>query len=115
MHACVEAAHALRRRFGSSGPCVLYKGASCVITDGESTYISASGCCGMARGGSGDALTGILGALLCQFPPEQAVPLAVFLHGLAGDLAAEARGEYGMTITDVIDFLPEAMKLIMEE
>ena len=56
-----------------------------------------------------------MGALLCQFPPEKAVPLAVFLHGLAGDLAAEARGEYGMTVTDVIDFLPEAMKLIMEE
>ena len=44
-----------------------------------------------------------MGAMLCQFPPEKAVPLAVYLHGLAGDLAAGERGEYGMTITDVIE------------
>ena len=44
-----------------------------------------------------------------------AVPLAVYLHGLAGDLAAEKYGEYGMTITDVISQLPMAMKLITEE
>ena len=56
-----------------------------------------------------------MGALLCQFTADKAVPLAVFLHGLAGDLAAEEKGEYGMNLLDVIDFLPQAMKLIEEE
>ncbi len=109
----VYAARSSAERLG----CIMVlKGANTVVAfpDG-STYVNQSGNPGLARGGSGDALTGIMGALLCQFPPERAVPLAVFLHGLAGDLAAEAKGEYGMTITDVIDFLPEAMKLIMEE
>ena len=104
-------------RYAVERRCIMVlKGANTVVAfpDG-STYVNQSGNPGLARGGSGDALTGIMGALLCQFTPEKAVPLAVFLHGLAGDLAAEAKGEYGMTITDVIDFLPEAMKLIMEE
>ena len=104
-------------RYAAERRCILVlKGADTVVAFPDGTYyVNPTGNPGLARGGSGDALTGIMGALLCQFPPEKAVPLAVFLHGLAGDLAAEARGEYGMTITDVIDFLPEAMKLIMEE
>ena len=104
-------------RYAAERRCILVlKGADTVVAFPDGTYyVNSTGNPGLARGGSGDALTGIMGALLCQFPPEKAVPLAVFLHGLAGDLAAEARGEYGMTITDVIDFLPEAMKLIMEE
>ena len=104
-------------RYAVERRCILVlKGAGTVVAFPDGTYyVNQTGNPGLARGGSGDALTGIMGALLCQFPPEKAVPLAVFLHGLAGDLAAEARGEYGMTITDVIDFLPEAMKLIMEE
>ena len=104
-------------RYAAERRCILVlKGADTVVAFPDGTYyVNPTGNPGLARGGSGDALTGIMGAILCQFPPEKAVPLAVFLHGLAGDLAAEARGEYGMTITDVIDFLPEAMKLIMEE
>ena len=78
-------------------------------------YVNTTGNPGLARGGSGDVLTGIMGALLCQFPADKAVPLAVFLHGLAGDLAAEEKGEYGMNLLDVIDFSPQAMKLIEEE
>lgn len=105
------------RRFAAEARCILVlKGANTVVAfpDGI-TYVNHSGNPGLARGGSGDALTGITGALLCQFGPETAVPLAVYLHGLAGDIAAETKGEYGMTITDVIDALPEAMKLITEE
>ena len=104
-------------RYAVERRCILVlKGADTVVAFPDGTYyVNSTGNPGLARGGSGDALTGIMGALLCQFQPEKAVPLAVFLHGLAGDLAAEARGEYGMTVTDVIDFLPEAMKLIMEE
>ena len=105
------------RSYAAEKRCIMVlKGANTVAAfpDGT-TYVNHSGNPGLARGGSGDALTGIMGAMLCQFPPEKAVPLAVYLHGLAGDLAAGERGEYGMTITDVIEALPRAMKLITEE
>ena len=104
-------------RYAVEHRCIMVlKGANTVVAfpDGG-TYVNQTGNPGLARGGSGDALTGIIGALLCQFPAEKAVPLAVYLHGLAGDLAAEELGEYGMTVTDVIDRLPQAMKLITEE
>ena len=109
----LEAAH----RYAREKRCIMVlKGAHTVAAfpDGT-TYVNQSGNPGLARGGSGDALTGIMGAMLCQFPAEKAVPLAVYLHGLAGDIAAEEKGEYGMTVTDVIEALPRAMKLITEE
>jgi NAD(P)H-hydrate epimerase len=70
---------------------------------------------GMAKGGSGDVLTGVIAALLGQFPPEQAVPTAVQLHALAGDLCAAAQGEYAMTATDLIETLPAATKQLMTD
>lgn len=108
---------AAAERYARDHGCIMVlKGANTVVAfpDGV-TYVNQSGNPGLARGGSGDALTGIMGAMLCQFPAEKAVPLAVYLHGLAGDIAAEEKGEYGMTVTDVIDALPQAMKLITEE
>lgn len=108
---------AAAERYAREHGCIMVlKGANTVVAfpDGR-TYVNRSGNPGLARGGSGDALTGIMGALLCQFPADKAVPLAVYLHGLAGDIAAGEKGEYGMTITDVIDALPQAMKLITEE
>ncbi len=68
----------------------------------------------MAKGGTGDALTGILAAMLGQFPAERAVITGVHLHGLAGDLCAARMGEYAMTATDLIETLPEATSQIME-
>ena len=108
---------AAAERYAREHGCIMVlKGANTVVAfpDGK-TYVNHSGNPGLARGGSGDALTGIMGAMLCQFPADKAVPLAVYLHGLAGDIAAGEKGEYGMTITDVIDALPQAMKLITEE
>ena len=108
---------AAAERYAREHGCIMVlKGANTVVAfpDGKA-YVNRSGNPGLARGGSGDALTGIMGALLCQFPADKAVPLAVYLHGLAGDIAAGEKGEYGMTITDVIDALPQAMKLITEE
>ena len=108
---------AAAERYARDHGCIMVlKGANTVVAfpDGKA-YVNRSGNPGLARGGSGDALTGIMGALLCQFPADKAVPLAVYLHGLAGDIAAGEKGEYGMTITDVIDALPQAMKLITEE
>ncbi len=105
------------RRFAVERRCILaLKGAGTVVAfpDGK-IYVNQSGNPGLARGGSGAALTGLAGAMLCQFGPEKAVPLAVYLHGLAGDIAAAELGEYGMTVTDAIERLPRAMMLITEE
>ena len=77
-------------------------------------YITSHGNPGMAKGGSGDALTGILAALLGQFPPREAICAAVHLHSLAGDLCAARLGEYAMTATDLIETLPEATMQMLE-
>jgi NAD(P)H-hydrate epimerase len=64
---------------------------------------------GMATAGSGDVLTGIVVAMLAQkLPPDQAAPLAVYLHGRAGELAAEKQTSYGMIASDLIKYLPKA-------
>ena len=65
----------------------------------------------MAKGGSGDVLTGILTSLLAQgYNSLHAAQLGVFLHGFAGDLAAYEKGMNSMIPSDIIDFLPEAFK-----
>lgn len=71
-------------------------------------YINTSGNPGMAKGGSGDVLAGIIAALCGQLALETAIPAAVYLHGHAGDLAAKKYGEYSMTPSDIISMLPEA-------
>lgn len=78
--------------------------------DGEA-FVNPTGNPGMATGGSGDVLAGMLASLLGQgFDPKWAVPAAVYLHGRAGDLAAEALGEYAMTAADLLTYLPAAMR-----
>jgi len=71
-------------------------------------YVNTSGNAGMAKGGSGDVLAGIIAALCGQLPLEKAIPAAVYFHGHAGDIAAEKYGEYSMTPNDIISLLPEA-------
>jgi len=78
-------------------------------------FLGTRGNPGMAKGGSGDVLTGILGALLGQLPPEAAVCTGVHLHSLAGDLCAGEKGEYAMTATDLIETLPAATKILIRE
>ena len=69
----------------------------------------------MAKGGSGDVLAGVILALLGQgLTARQAVPMAVWLHGAAGDLCAREIGEYGMTPTDMVAALPRVFKQYME-
>lgn len=75
--------------------------------------VNGTGNSGMAKGGSGDVLAGMLGALLCQMPARDAVQTAVWLHGRAGDLCAGRMGEYAMNPTDVIAALPEVTKPII--
>ena len=91
------------------GVVVLLKGHHTVITDGDRLVINKTGNPGMARGGTGDVLTGVLVGLLCQqMPPFEAAVLGAHVHGLAGDLAREKLGEVGMIATDLVDLLPAA-------
>ena len=100
--------------FASEFGCVLLlKGHRTCITDGQTGYVNGTGNSGMAVGGSGDVLAGMLGALLCQMPARDAVQTAVWLHGRAGDLCAGRMGEYAMNPTDVIAALPEVTKPII--
>ena len=88
--------------------CVL-KGAGTVVSDGERTYTNATGNPGLASGGTGDVLTGVIAGLMAQeLSAFDAAVLVVYLHGLAGDLAARAFGFHSMTATDVLDSLPKA-------
>jgi len=98
------------------GVTVVLKGAGTVIaTPHGEVFINTTGNPGMATGGTGDVLTGMIGSLLAQgYGPTQASCLAVYLHGLAGDLAAEEKGETGMIAGDVIGKIPEAIKQTME-
>ena len=99
------------RALNDLGATVLYKGASTVVcAPGESVFVSASGCCGMARGGSGDILSGILGALLADpmlTQPGLCAALASELHGLAGERAQSRYGSRSMNAADILEFLPE--------
>ncbi len=99
------------RRFARDHHCYLVlKGYRTVVADpGGEIWINSTGNPGMATAGSGDALTGILAALVAQgLAPLEACLLGVFLHGAAGDLAAADRGEISMCAGDLIEHLPGA-------
>jgi NAD(P)H-hydrate epimerase len=83
----------------------------CAFPGGE-VYIINAGNPGMAKGGTGDALSGVIGAMLCQLPFKQAVITGCWLHARAGDFAAERLGEYSITASDLIDSLSDACKEI---
>jgi NAD(P)H-hydrate epimerase len=90
---------------------VALKGAGTVVTDGQKVYINKTGNPGMATAGSGDVLTGIITALAGQSLNNfDAAVFGVYIHGLAGDIAAENRGLTSLIATDIIDALPEAFK-----
>jgi ADP-dependent NAD(P)H-hydrate dehydratase len=90
---------------------VVLKGAGTVVTDGSRVYVNTTGNPGMGTGGSGDCLTGIITALMGQGPSNfDATVLGVYIHGLAGDIAADRLGQISLTATDIIDALPEAFK-----
>ncbi len=89
--------------------CVL-KGAGTVVADGRRLYVNATGNPGMATGGTGDVLTGVIAALMGQgLGPFQAACLGVHVHGLAGDLAASRLGEVSVIASDLLEDLPAAI------
>jgi NAD(P)H-hydrate epimerase len=82
------------------------------LPDGR-IYVNPTGNHGMAKGGSGDVLTGLIGGLLAQgCSAEQAACAGVFLHGMAGDLAGEEIGARGMTAQNILDKVPEVLKAV---
>lgn len=93
------------------GVIVLLKGHKTVITDGVSCYINPTGNPGMATGGSGDVLSGIIVSLLGQgLKPLEAAVCGAWLHGAAGDICASEIGQYGMIPSDMIQVLPRLLK-----
>lgn len=93
------------------GAIIVLKGHETVITDGENIYINPTGNPGMAVGGSGDVLAGILVSLLGQgISPLEAAACAAWLHGRAGDICAIDIGQYGMLPSDMLDILPRLLK-----
>lgn len=100
-----------------AGPLVVVlKGEGTVVTDGRQYYVNTTGNPGMATGGAGDVLTGVIAALIGQkLPAFEAARLAVFAHGLAGDIARDHHGEVGMIAGDIVDSLPDAFAHLMPD
>ncbi len=91
---------------------VILKGYHSLIADPEGkVFINTTGNAGMATGGTGDVLTGIIGGLLAQgFSKTQASLSGVFLHGLSGDMVTKKKGEFGLMASDLVEILPEAIE-----
>ncbi len=97
------------------GVILLLKGASTVVTDGDTTYIVDRGCAGMATAGSGDVLSGVLTGLLGYMPYSPlAVSLGAYVAGRAGELAAEQNTDIAMTAGDTAAMLPQAWKELIK-
>jgi NAD(P)H-hydrate epimerase len=93
------------------GAVVVLKGSKTVVADGDKIYLNESGNPGMATGGTGDVLTGIIASLIGQgLEPFGASKLGTHVHGLAGDLAMREKGEISLTASDILSKLPAAFK-----
>ncbi len=96
---------------GQEPAVVVLKGAGTVVTDGHRLYVNQTGNPGMATAGSGDVLAGLIGALIGQgLSGFDAAVAGVYMHGLAGDLAADQLGQISLIASDLIDFMPAALR-----
>lgn len=94
---------------------IVLKGHHTLITFAGETFVNTTGNAGLAKGGSGDALTGIITAFLSQgYQPFTAAILGVYLHGLAADIALKKQSMESMLITDVIECLGKAFRQILK-
>ena len=97
------------------GVTLVFKGAPTVTSDPNGNlWVNSTGNPGMATGGMGDVLTGIIAGLMAQgIPSESAAALGVYIHGLAGDIAAERLGMHGLTASDVLKAVPQAISSLI--
>jgi ADP-dependent NAD(P)H-hydrate dehydratase / NAD(P)H-hydrate epimerase len=99
--------------------CVILKGFHTILAKPDGcVYVNTTGNAGMATGGTGDVLTGMLAGLTAEFGTkdwETVLGLGVYLHGLAGDVAVERVGEAPLVASDLIDALPEAYARLMAQ
>jgi NAD(P)H-hydrate epimerase len=93
---------------------IVYKGANtCITLPDGTTYFNGTGNPGMATAGSGDVLTGLLTSLIAQgYEPSKAAVFGVFLHGLAGDLAADKLSQEAMIASDIVKMLGKAFRIV---
>lgn len=95
------------------GAVLILKGHNTCVSDGRQTWINPTGNPGMATGGTGDVLTGVITALLGQgLNPYDAARLGVYIHGLAGDLAAGELGQVSLIASDLTCYLPQAFQIL---
>ena len=109
IHARIKTAREMARLLKLT---LVLKGSPTIVAgpDGQ-TYLNPTGNSGMATAGSGDVLSGIIGSLLAQgMSGLDAAVCGVFMHGMAGDLAAQELGERGMIAGDMVRFLPQALE-----
>ena len=105
-----------RRFVESTGSVLVLKTARTVVASRNGVWVNCTGNAGMASGGTGDVLAGMIGGFLAQkMAPEEAARLAVFLHGLAGDLSARELTVHSTTAGSVLSFLPRAMRRLLEK
>ncbi len=102
----------LAMRFAAErGVVLVLKGQGTIVTDGRRVYVNGTGNPGMATGGTGDVLGGLIAALLAQgLEAFAAAQLGVYLHGLAGDLARDELGEVSLIASDLLSYLPRAFQ-----
>ena len=92
------------------------KGHETIVTDGQKIFINKTGSSALAKAGTGDVLTGIISGLLAQrLSPLNSAILGVYVHGLAGDIAASNLTKYSVLASDVIMYLPQAISSIIKE
>lgn len=105
-----QCARDIQEAFGKT---VVLKGAGTLVVDSHRIYVNDTGNPGMATGGSGDVLAGVIASLAAQgYDAYQAAKIGVYVHGLAGDLCAEEIGEIGMTAMDIAMKIPEAFRIL---
>ena len=110
-----ERMNAAKEIQGAFNKTVVMKGANTYVVDDSQIYVNDTGNPGMATGGSGDVLAGIIAALAAQgYSAYEAAKIGVYVHGLAGDICAEEIGQIGMTAMDICEKVPAAFKLLQE-